>query len=94
MSFVGVEFSHDHDYPAIELDMANFMNYLSDEYVCGKTEVRNDGVQSNSKIIDCKIEDYAELGEISSTSGVRLEREKKVTKLDIEFVVFYHNGLR
>jgi len=89
MNSLHLKRSPDHEYPAIELDMTNFMEHLSDEYICGKAEVRDEDVRTNPKIIDCKIEDYADLEEISSISGVKLEREEKVRKFDIEFVVFY-----
>ena len=79
-----------HEYPTIELDVVNFMEHLSDEFICGKTEVRDDGEQMNPKIIDCKTEDYINLEQISSISGNGLEREEKVRKFDMKFVVFHH----
>ena len=59
-------------YPAIQLDMTNFVEHLSHEYICGKAEVRNDDVQTNPKIIDCKTEDCTNLEKFSSLSGVEL----------------------
>jgi len=75
-------------YPAIELDMTNFMEHLSDEYICGKMEVKDGDVQINPRIIDCKTEDCTNLEEIS-VSGVELKREEKVEYFNVEFVVFY-----
>ena len=81
-----------YDYPAIELDMTNFMEYLSDEYICGKAEARIDGVRANPKILDCKTENCVDLGETSSISEVGRELEGKVRKFNIEFVVYYREG--
>ena len=88
MNSTDLKRSPDPEYPAIILDMTNFMEHLSDEYICGKAEVRDDGVRTNPKIIDCKAEDCTDLGEISSISGIGLEREEKV-----EFVMFYHERI-
>ena len=85
--------SPDHEYPAISLDMTNFMEHLSGEYLCGKIEVRDDGVRINSKIIDCKTEDSTNLEELSSFSGIKLQREEKVRTSDVEFVVLYHKRI-
>ena len=81
--------SPDREYPAIVLDMTNFMEHLSDEYVCGKAEVVNDGAQPNpdQNAIDSKTEDSICLGEICSVSKDELEREEKVRQFDVEFVV-------
>lgn len=65
----------DHEYPAVELDMTNFMGHLSEEYISGKANVRDDDVQTNPKIIYCKTEDSTDLRKISSISGIKLERE-------------------
>ena len=73
--------SSDHEYPAIELDMTNFMEYLSEEYFSGNAEVKNDDAQTNLKITDCKTEDCADLREISSNSGIEF-RDEKVRKFD------------
>jgi len=78
------------EYPAIILDMTNFMEHLSDENICGKAEVRDDGVRTNPKIISSESADCTDLGEISSVSEIKLEREEKVVKFYIELVVFYH----
>ena len=90
MNYGHFKHSPNHEYPAIELDMVYFMEHLSDEYICGKSEVKDDGGQINHKIIDCKTEDYINLEQISSISGNGLEREEKVRKFDMKFVVFYH----
>ena len=82
--------SPDHENPAIILDMTNFMEHLSDEYIRGKSEVRDDGVRTNPKIMNSENADCTDLGEISSISEIKLEREEKVDMLDIELVVFYH----
>ena len=73
----------DREYPAISLDMTNFMEHLSDEYICGKAEVRDDSVRTNPKIINSESENCTDLGEISSVSGIELEREEKVDMLNI-----------
>ena len=85
--------SPDREYPAIILDMTNFMEHLSDEYICGKGDVREDGVRTNPKIISSEPEDCPDLGEISSVSGIELEREEKVDMFNVEFVVFYHERI-
>ena len=77
------QFKHspDREYPAIELDMTNFMEHLSNENTYGKTEAaENDGVRTSPKVIDCKTEDYTDLTEISSVPGIKLEQEEKVSK--------------
>ena len=88
MNSVQFKRSPGHEYPTIELEMTNFMENLSDEYVCGKTELSDDSVQTNSKIIDCKTEKCTDLGENFSVSGLKFEREEKVRKFEMEFVVF------
>ena len=85
--------SPDHEYPAISLDMTNFMEHLSDEYLCGKTEVRDEGVQTNPNTIDCKTEDSTNLEELPSFSGINLQREEKVRTFDVEFVVLHHKRI-
>ena len=90
MDSLHVERSPDSKYPAIELDMTNFMEHLSDEYICGNAEIKKDSVRTNPKIIDCKTEDPTDSGEIFSVSGLKLEREQKVRKFDIEFVVLHN----
>ena len=75
------QYSPGHKYPAIKLDMTNFVEHLSDENINEKVEVRDDGVHTNPIIIDCKTEDCTGLGEISLISGRGLEREEKVRKL-------------
>ena len=74
-----------HKYPTIELDKANLK--ISEEHVFEKSDVKNDGVQTNLRTTGCKTEDCTDLGEISSVSGIKLEREEKVRKFDMEFVV-------
>lgn len=32
----------DHEYPAIEIDITNLMEQLSNEYICEKVEVKDD----------------------------------------------------
>jgi len=80
MNSINYEHSPDREYPAIELDMTNFVENLSDENICGKAEVRNDGVRTSPKVIDCKTEDCTDLTEISSFRGIKLEQEEKVSK--------------
>ena len=94
MNSLHLERSPDFKYPAIELDVTNVAEHLSGKYICKKVgEVEDDTVQINPKITDCKTEDCINLGEISSASGVELERKEKVKRLDIEFVMFYHERL-
>ena len=77
---------------SVELDTKNFMEHLSGEYICRKTEVSNDSVQTKLKIIDCKTEDCNDLEEIFSISESRIEQEKKVRKLDTDFVFYHENS--
>ena len=90
MNSVHLEHPPKYEYPAIVLDMTNFMEHLTDEYVCGKTEVADDGAQPNAdpNAIDCKTEDSICLRQISSISEDGLEREEKVRQFDMECVVF------
>ena len=69
--------SPEHEYPAIELDMTNFVEHLSDEYIREKVEVRDDNVRTKIKLVDCKTEDYTDL-RFSSISGAGPERDEKV----------------
>lgn len=91
MDSVHFEHSPNQEYPAIKLERANCTEHFSDDYISGKVEVE-DGVQTNQKIINCKIEDSMDLGDISSVSLGELEREKKVRKFYIEFM-FHHERL-
>ena len=81
--------SPDSEYSAVSLHMTSCMEHLSDKYIHGKSEVRDDGVGTNPIIMDCKTEDCTDLGEISSVSRIKLEREEKVCMFDIEFVKHY-----
>ena len=81
MNSFHTERSSDHKYPAIVLDMTNFMEHLSDEYVCKKGEVRVESVRTSPKI-DCKTEDCIDLRQITSVEG-----EEEVRKLDTESVI-------
>ena len=85
MNFIKFEHSSVFEYPAIELDMTYFMEHLSDKYICIKTEVGNDGVQTDLGINDCKTEDCTDSGEISCVPKIELEQKEKVKK----FIVFY-----
>ena len=71
-----------HEPPVIKLEIADFKEHFSE-----KVEVKEDSVQTDQKIIDCKIEDGTDLGEMSSVSVSKPEREEKVRKFVIEFVV-------
>ena len=93
MNFPQFKCSLSCEYPAIVLDMTNFVEQLSSEYVCGKAEVVDDGAQPNPNAIDCKTEDATDLEEISSVSKTELEREEKVRQFDIEIVVFCNKRL-
>jgi len=93
MNSTHLKHSPDGEYPAIILDMTNFMEHLSDEYIRGEGEVRDDGVRTNPKIISSESADCTDLGEISSVSGIKLEREEKVDMFDIELVVLYHERI-
>ena len=52
--------------------MTSFMEQLSEEYVCGKTKVLDDGAQPNLEpnATDCKTEDSICFGEISACGCV------------------------
>lgn len=75
-----MEHSSNRDYPAIELDMMDFMEQLSNEYICGKVDISDDGMRTNRKITDCKIEDSMNLGDISSISVIKRDQEERVRK--------------
>ena len=75
------EHSPRREYPAIELDMTNFMEHLSDEYICGKVKVKDDSVETNPNITDIKTEDCTDLGDTSSIFVHGLKREEKVREL-------------
>ena len=79
MNSVHITNSPDNEYPAIELDMTNFMKYLSDEYICGKDEVSDDNVRTSPRLIDCKTEDCTDSPEISSIS--EFEQKEKVRNI-------------
>lgn len=91
MNSAHFEHISNHEYPASELDVANVMEHLSVEYINGKAE-EIDG--TNPRIIDRKTKDYTDLGEVSSASIVGLEQEEEVRKLDIEFIMFYHESFK
>ena len=83
MNSIRFQHSPNYDYPAIELDMTDFLEHLSEEYMCGKVDVRDD-----PKIIECKIEDCTEVGEVSCISTSGLEQKERVRQFNIEFVTF------
>ena len=93
MNSINYEHSPDREYPAIELDMTNFVENLSDENICGKAEVRNDGVRTSPKVIDCKTEDCTDLTEISSFRGIKLEQEEKVSKFGKISCILWCEGM-
>lgn len=78
MNFIDFEHFSNHEYPAIKLDMINFLEDLSDEYICGEAEVRDDSKCTHPTIIKSKTEEYTNLGETSYISGSGNEREEKV----------------
>ena len=80
MTSINYEHSPDREYPAIELDMINVVEHISNENICEKAEVRNDRVRTSPKVIDCKTEDCTDLTEISSIPEIKLEQEEKVSK--------------
>ena len=84
MSAVHFEHSLGREHPAIELDMMNFMEHLSDECVLGKVDVYDDGVRTEAKIIDCKTEDCTDSGDISSIPGSEFKRENEVSEYPIQ----------
>jgi len=86
MNSIRFERSPYQEYPAIELDMTNFMEYLSDEYISTKTEVSKDSGRSNSNIYDCMTKDSMDLGENATVSGVGLEQKEKVRNFNAEVV--------
>ena len=73
-----LERTPDRDYPAIELDMTDFLEHLSEEYMCAKVDVRD--AQKNLETIEFETEDCTHLGDVSSVSANGLEREEKVRK--------------
>ena len=85
MNSVNFKRSSDHKYPAIELDMTNFMEQLSDKCTFPKAEVRDDGVQTNPNSIDCRT-GYTDATETCSISEMGFEREEKV-KDKVKFVI-------
>ena len=84
MNSIKFEQSSDHKDLAIEWDIKNFMNHSLDP--CRKTEVRDDGVRTNNKIIDYKVEDCTDVEAISSIFGNRLD-QNEVRMSDIHFTV-------
>lgn len=84
---------HFEHHAAIEFDMVDFMEDLSNENICGKLDVRDDGVHTKSKIIDCKTEDSTDLGDVSSISVSELDREGKVRKFQYRIFVLLWNNL-
>lgn len=88
MNSVHFEHSPDSECPAIELDEKNFMKHLSDEYVCEKVVVRDGYVKSETKIIECKIEDCADFKDMPSISGNKLKQKDEVRILGTRFVLF------
>ena len=76
---------------AIELDMTNFMEQLSDEYICGKPEVREDNGRTNSNRYDCMTKNSTDLGENATVSGVILELKEKVRNSNTEVVFSLSN---
>ena len=71
------------EYPAIELDMTDFIEHLSEEYIGAKVDVRNEDVQTNPKIIDSQTKNCTDLGDISCISKSRLQREEEVRKFNV-----------
>ena len=80
MSSINFEQSPNHEYPAIELDMKNVMEHLSNEYyTCRKFEIMDEGIWTNPKSSDRETENCTDLGEISSVPELKLERDEKVS---------------
>ena len=88
MNSVNFEQSPGQEYPAVVLDMIKFTQNSSEEHVYGEVEVGDGGVRTIPKIIDCKTEDCTDLGDNSPISLMQFERNEKVRKINIEFVVF------
>ena len=80
MNSVNFEHSPGREYPAIKLDMTYFVENLSNENICGKAEVKDDGIGTSPNRIGCKTEDCTDLTKISSVSGIKLEQEERVSK--------------
>ena len=78
--------SPDHEYAAIELDMTDFVEHLSEEYFSGNAEVKDDGVRTSPELMDCKTEDCTNLRESSSISEECFEGKEKVKN---SFMFFY-----
>lgn len=73
MNPIHINHSRVSNYPAVELDMTDFMEYLSEEYLHGKVDVKDESVQTNRKQIDCKTEHCTDLENSSSISVSKLE---------------------
>lgn len=91
MDSIPFEHSLGHKYPAIELDMTNFVEHLSDEYMCRNVDARDDSLQTNTNVIDCKTEDCTNFGNMSSLSGNEFKQEDEVRISDMRLVRFYNN---
>lgn len=79
MNSVHFEHSPNHKYPAIELDMSNFVEQLSDKYTSHKADIKE--VQINPNPIECQTDGYTSVAEISSITKMGFEREEKVKRL-------------
>lgn len=88
MNSIHLEHSPNHNYPAIELDMTDFVEHLSEEYLHGKVDLRDDGIQTNPKIIGYKSEDCTNLGGISSISVSGLTLEERVRNFNYYYLMF------
>ena len=82
------EHSPDPQHPAIELDKVNFVEQVSEEHICGKVDVRDDGVRINQNEIDWKTEDRKDLAQISSISVSGLEQGEMVRKFNTDCFTF------
>ena len=89
MSFVHFEHSLDREHPATELDVKNFTVHLSDEYAREKVDGRDDYVQTETKVVECKTEDCADFKDASCISGGELKQEDEVRILGTKCVAFY-----
>ena len=80
--------SLDRKYPAIELDMTNFMEHLSDEYICGSVDARDDGLRPDTNVIDRKTGDHTNFENTSSISESEFKQEDEVRISETRFVLF------
>lgn len=78
MNSEDLDYSPDLKYPEIKLDIIDYIEHLSNEYICGEVNVKNDSVRINPKKIVCLIKDRADLRDISSVPINGADQEEMV----------------